>query len=132
MPVLLYLTEKHFVIFRFQFPKLGANLGGHLNFFRGGNQTRGGGRTEERSRASRSSGSDRVSSSSLEGGGGSAIGTPGRAPGTGCEKDHDDLYNWMVRQQEYTHAAEATRPTVTFPQVKTGQLYIHFINVWKK
>lgn len=83
---------------------------------RGGNQARGGA-ADDRSRGSHTSGSDQISSSSCEGVGGSGIGTPSRPPTVGCEKDHDDLYNWMVRQQEYTHANDGTKPTVTFPHV---------------
>lgn len=83
---------------------------------RGGNQARGGA-ADDRSRGSHTSGSDQISSSSCEGVGGSGIGTPSRPPTVGCEKDHDDLYNWMVRQQEYTHVNDGTKPTVTFPHV---------------
>ncbi|XP_042881836.1 transmembrane protein KIAA1109 homolog isoform X7 [Penaeus japonicus] len=108
---------------RFQFPKLGVGLGGHLGFLRGGNQARGGA-ADDRSRGSHTSGSDQISSSSCEGVGGSGIGTPSRPPTVGCEKDHDDLYNWMVRQQEYTHANDGAKPTVTFPH----QSGLHTVN----
>ncbi|XP_071552185.1 bridge-like lipid transfer protein family member 1 isoform X2 [Panulirus ornatus] len=97
---------------RFQLPK----IGGHLPFLRGGQPSRGGVGGDNRSGGSRSSASDHMSSSSLEGGGGSGLVTPGRPPTVNCEKDHENLYNWMVRQQEYTHTTDANRPTVTFPQ----------------
>ncbi|XP_069959318.1 bridge-like lipid transfer protein family member 1 isoform X14 [Cherax quadricarinatus] len=106
---------------RFQFPKFGANIGGHLAFLRGG-QPSGGGAAggvaarDNHSGGSKSSGSDNVSSSSLEGGRGSGLATPGRPPTVTCEKDHENLYNWMVRQQEYARTTDANRPTVTFPQ----------------
>ncbi|XP_069163724.1 bridge-like lipid transfer protein family member 1 isoform X17 [Procambarus clarkii] len=101
---------------RFPFPK----IGGHLSFLRGGQQSRAGPTGDNRSAGSRSSGSDHVSSSSLEGGGGSGLATPGRPPTVNCEKDHENLYNWMVRQQEYARTTDTTRPTVTFPQRDGG------------
>ncbi|XP_042203884.1 transmembrane protein KIAA1109 homolog isoform X4 [Homarus americanus] len=105
---------------RFQFPKIGTGIGGHLAFLRGGQPSRGGQAGDNRSGGSRSSGSDHVSSSSLDGGGGSGLATPGRPPTVNCEKDHENLYNWMVRQQEYAHTTDATRPTVTFPKQGEG------------
>ncbi|XP_050686161.1 transmembrane protein KIAA1109 homolog isoform X6 [Eriocheir sinensis] len=72
---------------------------------------------DNHSGGSHSSGLDRASSSSsLDGGVGSGMATPGRPPSVTCEKDHENLYNWMVRQQEYAHASDTTRPTVTFPK----------------
>lgn len=72
---------------------------------------------DNRSGGSHSSGLDHASSSSsLEGGVASGMATPGRPPSVTCEKDHENLYNWMVRQQEYAHASDTTRPTVTFPK----------------
>ncbi|CAL4080533.1 unnamed protein product, partial [Meganyctiphanes norvegica] len=107
---------------RFKLPKLGAfgflhsGSGGKATAVTNGHVATG---VEERSATSRSSASDRLSSESHEGvgGGEGEGGTPHRKASLGPQKDQDDLYNWMVKQQEYNQMRpEAAKHTVTFPQ----------------
>ncbi|XP_076066750.1 transmembrane protein KIAA1109 homolog tweek isoform X4 [Oratosquilla oratoria] len=96
---------------RFQMPRFGG-------FFRGNSRNNRNPSVEDQGAASLSSSSDRLSASSMEDAGGesSAIGTPKRNTASQYKQSQDDLYNWMVKQQEY---ASDPKHTVSFPRGTT-------------